>query len=152
MWGLIFAVVYAVIMLISGQAFPQIFSSSTDFLLWWYVITSIILAVFVVVIVLGMLGIGSVAGASIGGFWGAGAGFLVGGALAVLATIVFLVSCVLSIGGAYLLHSSVAINSAGVAQWDITKLIIGSALIVFNMIISQASNSSFKKRMKEGGS
>lgn len=152
MWGLIVAVVYAIIMLISGQAFPQIFSSSTDFLLWWYVITSIILAVFMAIIVLGMLGIGSVAGASIGGFWGAGAGFLVGGALAVWATIVFLFSCILSIGGAYLLHSSMMINPAGVVSWDSTKLIVGPVLIVLNMIISQASSSSFKKRMKEGGS
>lgn len=150
MWGLIAAVIYAIVMFISGQAFPQIFSSSTDFLLWWYVITSIVLAVFMVVIVLGMLGIGSVAGASIGGFWGAGAGFLVGGALAVWATIVFLFSCAMSIGGAYLLHSSMAINPAGVVQWDSTKLIVGPILIVLNMIISQASGSSFKKRMKEG--
>ncbi len=152
MWGLIVAVVYAIIMLISGQAFPQIFSSSTDFLLWWYVITSIILAVFMAIIFLGMLGIGSVAGASIGGFWGAGAGFLVGGALAVWATIVFLFSCILSIGGAYLLHGSMMINPAGVVSWDSTKLIVGPVLIVLNMIISQASSSSFKKRIKEGGS
>jgi hypothetical protein len=145
MFGLILAVICMIIMLISGQAFPQAFLGATDFLFWWYVVTSIISAVFMVLLALGLLGAGSVIGGLAKGVQGAVAGFFVGGALAVWAVIIFIVSCAMSIGGAYLLHSSVAINSAGIAQWNFPILIVGMFIIAIKVIWQMVESVSSKK-------
>ena len=149
MFGLIITVICAVVMLFTGQVFPQAFAGATDFLLWWYVVTSIISAVFMALAALGLLGIGSVIGGLAKGVQGAVAGFFVGGALAVWSIAVFIFSCVMSIGGAYLLHSSVAINSAGVAEWNFPILIIGAVMLAVKIIWQLAANASSKNNFEK---
>jgi len=145
MFGLVIAVIYMIVMFFSGQTFPQAFLSATDFLLWWYIVTSIISAVFMALLALGLLGAGSVIGGLAKGAQGAVVGFFTGGAVAVWAAIIFIVSCAMSIGGAYFLHSSVEINSAGITQWNFPILIVGLIIIAIKVIWQMVSSVSSRK-------
>jgi len=126
---------------ISHQAAEAIFLSATHFLLWWFIITTIILAViYLILTILIALGI-TVAGAEKGGVIGGILGFLGGSALNFLILIVFAVARGLLIFGISLVHNSL-IMTDGTPEWNVGKLILGIVLFIIGLIMNKSSKSS----------
>ncbi len=126
---------------ISHQAAEVVFLSATNFLFWWFIITTIILAViYLILTVLIALGI-TVAGAKSGGVIGGILGFLGGSVLNVILLIVFVVARGLLIFGVYLVHHSLTMTG-GTPEWNVGKLILGIVLFLIGLIMNKSSKSS----------
>ncbi len=124
------------------QAPEIIFLSITNFLLWWFIITSaIILVICLISFILMTLGI-TIGGRELqGGALGGIAGFLGGSALSLIALIIVAICRGLLISGTYLIHHSLIINN-NVPEWNLEKLILGIVLLFIGLIASKSSSSS----------
>ncbi len=133
---------------ISHQAAAVIFLSTTNILFWWYVITaSILLAISLVVylaLILGGTIGGAASGAALGetkgGIVGGVLGFFGAGALSIISLVIFVVKKAVLIFGVYLLHHSLIITD-GLAEWNMTKVIIGGALFIIGLVLNKRSKS-----------
>jgi len=146
MFGLILALVYGAGVYFLGKpnTFPEVFLGTTNFLLWWYIITSIILGVIMALVSIGIAGAGTILGASKMGALGGVLGFFGGGALSVLIMVLFAVKVTCSVGGVYLLHNSLTGASTGTPEWDTAKLIFGGILLMLSLVMGASSRSSSK--------
>jgi len=145
MLGLIIAFVYAAIVYFIVQppsTLPDAFLDATNFLFWWYIVTSAILGAIMVVIVLGMLGGGLILGLKGWGIAGGLLGFLGGGAISIFVAIVFVIRTGCLIGGVWLLHHSLAIASVGNVEWDMPKLVFGGILLLIGLLMNRSSGHS----------
>lgn len=144
MIGLIIAILYGLAVYFLGEpnTFPEVFLSATNFLFWWYVITSAIFFPIVLLISLGILGGGTILGHEAGGLLGGILGFLGGGALSVFTLIFSLIGIGFKIGGAYLLHHALTISSAGIAEWNVSAVIAGGVLLGTALLMGKSISFS----------
>jgi len=134
---------------ISHQAAEVIFLSTTNFLLWWFIITSAIIAVIYLVVALlimtgvtiGGAGAGAERGGAIGGAFGGILGFLGGGALSAIILVFLAIARGLLIFGAYLAHHSLTMVD-GSPEWNVGKLILGIVFFLIGLIMNKSSSSS----------
>ncbi len=136
---------------ISHQTANVIFLSTTNFLFWWFVITSaIIVAIYLVVALLtiagmtiGGAGVGAGAEKSgvLGGIFGGIFGLLGGSALSAIALVLILIARGLLIFGVYLAYHSL-IMTDGNLEWNVSKLILGIVLFLIGLIMNKSSGSS----------
>lgn len=126
---------------ISHQTPEAVFLSATNFLFWWFVITSIILAGIYLVIALGITEGGAIGGASAGGLLGGILGFVGGGALSFIILFVFAIARGLLIFSTYLIHHSL-IMADGNPEWNTGKLVLGIILFLIGLTANRASSSS----------
>ncbi len=141
MLGIIVAILYAGICFIGGTSLVVVYAGATNFLFYWYIVTSCIVGLIVGIAILIVLLGGTVVGTESGGVLGGLLGFLVGGAISVLILIVTCISRGLLIGGAYLLHTAY-VAGGSFSDFDHTKLIFGGIMLSIGLIMSKFSGSS----------
>lgn len=120
-----------------GATFEPVFLKATMFLYNWYVITSIIMGIILLLVVLGVIGVGSAAG----GLSGFLATLIGGGAIGLLVAVLLVIKRGLFIFGAYLLHASLVLKD-GIYVWNIGYVVVGALLLLIAIILGGASRSS----------
>ena len=144
MFGIILSLLYgAWTHFVLGKSNELTYLEVTQFLYQWYWVTSIILAVIMVLIAGAFLIGGAVKGADMGGKFGALFGFFAGGALSIFVLVLFVIKRGLFIGGTYLLKTALILNNEPV--WDKERLIWGGLLLFIAIITRSKSNSSNSK-------
>ncbi len=145
--GIFITIVYAFCVYLFGEpdTLAQTFAHSTNFLLWWYIITSIIIGVIVLLISVGITGIATLFGACKGKLLGGLLGLGGGGVISMLMIGITVISRGMRIASAYLLYHSITIMPNGDGKWDLTKLIIGIVLLIFSGVFQSSSSSSSNK-------
>ncbi len=102
-----------------------IFLIATSFLCKWYIITTVLLAVIIMLTMLGVVTVGTAVG-GIGGFL---ASLIGGGAITLLSMLFLMIKRAMLILGAYTLHASLTI-SQGAYVWNIFYLVLGGLLLL----------------------
>ncbi|MBI4991703.1 MAG: hypothetical protein HZB99_00605 [Candidatus Harrisonbacteria bacterium] len=150
--GILLAAIYAgFLYLFRTTNWPEIFLTSTNFLFWWYVVTSALIGLVVGLATLMFAVGGAVTGGLVGSESGGGKagavagallGLLGGGALSLLMLVSVAVGRLSLIYGTYLLHNSLLLTVSGGAEWDQTKLMIGGFLLLLGLVMGKGSGSS----------
>ena len=147
MLGLFVAVlVFAFGAFISGDTYEASFLSASGFLYWWYIVTGAIIGVILALVVLGVTAGGAAVGhrglgkQMNGSAAGAVVGAGVGGSISALIVVLAAIPIVMSIGGAWLLSTAGAPGMA-FEEFDQTKLIFGSILIVLSALFGMSRRS-----------
>ncbi len=102
-----------------------IFLITTSFLCKWYIITTVLMIALRLLVLLGIVTVGTAAG-GIGGFL---ASLIGGGAITLLSMLGLAIRRAMLILGAYTLHASLTI-SQGTYVWNIFYLVLGGALLL----------------------
>lgn len=102
-----------------------IFLTATSFLCKWYVITTVIMVVLRVLVLLGIVTVGTAAG-GVGGFL---ASLIGGGTITLLSMLGLMIRRAMLILGAFTLHASLTM-SQGVYVWNMFYLILGGVLLL----------------------
>lgn len=102
-----------------------IFLIATSFLCKWYVITTVIMVALRVLVLLGIVTVGTATG-GIGGFL---ASLIGGGAITLLSMLGLAIRRAMFIFGAYTLHASLTM-SQGAYVWNIFYLVLGGVLLL----------------------
>lgn len=150
--GILLAALYVgYLYLFKTTLWTVIFLQTTNFLFWWYVVTSALIGLVIGLMAVLVLGAGTLAGGAAGskgggGKAGAAAGALLGlmggGVLSLLVVVSVAVGRGALIGGTYLLHNSLALTVSGEAMWDQQKLIFGGFLLLLGLILGKGSGGS----------
>lgn len=150
MYGLIIALIYGVIIYFFGEPTPlvQAYLIATNFLFWWYVVTSALQLIFVLLIFFGVIGGATLGGYRAGGALGAFFSSVGTGILSGLFLIFFTIKCACFIVGAHLLDLAVTFEAMVGARWDTTKLAAGGLLILLGLIMNKGGGIHFKFRKK----
>lgn len=140
MVGIIIALCYALWRFSFGSAdFPEIFLAASNFLFWWYLITSGIFAVICALIAVAIISGATIVGALAGGKkWSILTGLLGfsgAGAISLLFLAAALINRVFLISGAYLLYCALILQPGGNYEWNYAKLIFGCFTLAIGITI-----------------
>lgn len=132
MIGFILALLYFAAIYFLGQptTAPEGFLSATNFLFWWYIVTTAIIGAIILLVGLGSSGLtahfadNKLLGFLIGSL---------GGAATIVILVLFAISSAISIIGVYFLHHSLIITATGIAECNTVELIIGIVLLVVGL-------------------
>ena len=154
MFGLIVSVIYAAILhFMYGASNVSAYLDATNFLFWWYAVTSSILGVVLLIAAFAISGLAANAGQAAGEEAGGGrgktigalAGLAVGGGFSIILFAIAAVRCGALIAGSWLLHT--AVNISG--EWDNNKLIWGGVLLVLGLLISTGNKATTRSGRRE---
>ena len=154
MFGLILALIYGGYLSLTNHPNPEIFASVTNFMFYWYAvwaaIDGTIALVFSAII---PLVTGAMAGAAASDsrsgtgvtIAAAGLGGLGGAGLALLIVAMCLFNAALTVGGVYLISTSLVSGAGAVMVWDNTRLLSGGILFLLVIVTSRGSSSNHSR-------
>ena len=143
MVGLILALLYfGWSYFISHNALIPTYEAATNFLFWWYVVFAVIMGLFYLVIsILGSLGLGLKGAENFGSFGGL-LGFFGGGtALTLLLAVSYAINYGSLLFGTHLLRTAWTGES-----WDTVRVAFGVLLLLVGIIVGRSRSSSSSKK------